>query len=108
MSLEGPNDYGVTVKTLSAKASGLKKYTGTKKSNWIEMYKTFTAKIQISADDEDFAYITNIDSEFFVASKWTKIADGVYKEDENGTPFKFGQTSYYTRGKKNSHWLRVK
>lgn len=134
VSLEGNNDFGVKVKSFKGKASGLKKYKGKTKGNWIKIYKTATIKFQITYPEsytglcigllgdnakcnvgKPFVAVNDgsegsgdIDAEYFDATKWTKIKKDKYKEDEKGTPFKFGQTTFYLKGKKNSHWLRVK
>lgn len=133
VSLEGKNDYDVTVKILNRKFSGTKKYKGTD-GNWMRIAKTAAINIQITYP-EDYKGVcigliganTNtgrgkyftieakgavgggyVDDEFFKATKWIKIRKDVYTwNDGTGTPFKYGQTSYYLQGRQNSHWLLV-
>lgn len=51
----------------------------------------------------------SVDDAYFEGKKYKKIGKNKYVEDsKNGTPFKYGQTTYYLKGKKNSHWMRVK
>ena len=133
VSLEGKNDYDVKMKYSKVKTSGTKKYKGTN-GNWIKFPKTVTFNIQITYPEDytglcigflginsngnvgksftaiyDGEYSAgDIDEEYFKATKWTKIKKNKYKEDENGTPFRYGQTSYYLKGQKNSHWLLIK
>jgi hypothetical protein len=140
-SLEGKNDYGVTVKTLiDFKRTNVKKFKG-EDGSWVKLAKKITVKVQVTypadytdlcigvlgantkngygksfsvkeiEDNGGFTFTdytsADLDEEYFKATKYTKVKKNTYTEDENGTPFKFGQTSYYLQGKKNSHWLRV-
>lgn len=132
-SLEGENDYGVKVKSFDAKASGYKKFKGKTGKNWIRIPKNATIKFQVTYPQnytglcigllgKNLQYprgksitvkgdgansVGDLDQEYFSATKLTKIKNNVYKEDKNGTPFRFGDTSYYLKGKTNSHWMRV-
>lgn len=144
ISLEGKNDLGVTVKEISAKEYGLKKYKGTTKGSYIRLAKKITCKFQVTYPqnydglcigllgvNSEGKYVTfvsekyneddnspivsvrdktigNIDDAYFEAEKYTKIKKNVFKKDkENGTPFQYGDTSYYLNGKSNAHWLQV-
>ncbi len=129
VSLEGKNDFDVTVKTLKNKSSGTKKFKC--KNGWIKLAKTATVKFQVTypkdytglsigllgrnaeygktirVQEDRSIGVTDVDATFFEATKLSKVKKNLYREDEEGTPFRYGDTSYYLKGKKNSHWLRV-
>lgn len=131
VSLEGENDYDVKVKTIKSKTSGEKKYAG-KKDNWISLPQKAVIKFQVtypedysglcigllgcnseygkwvSVSNKGATHSSDMDSLFFDGTKLIKKGKNRYKEDEDGTAIKFGQTSFYMDGKSNSHWIRVK
>ena len=133
-SLEGENDLNVSVKDYKWKISGVKKYKGSK-GRWMKMWKTASTKFEVTypADytglcigllgqnteyGEWFTISDNVcftpasectvDRQYFTGEKYKRIKKHRYVPDENANPFRFGQTSYYTHGKKNSCWMRIK
>lgn len=98
-SLEVPNKAGVTV-TSSWSFKGNKKVTDAD-GCWVRLPKYSTAKITITYPEDykdlcigvggyNLPYSTTADQSYWNGKK------------------KFGKTSYYTKGKTNSHWMLVK
>lgn len=127
------NDFNVTKKYSKSKGQGIKKFKGTK-GNWIKMPKKATVKFQVIypedytglcigllgenkkfdwKDDTTFTdgfgtvFGGSIDETYFTdKTKYIKTKKG-YKESDEGHPIRFGDTTYYKKGKKNSHWIHV-
>lgn len=128
------NDFGVSVKSLKEKAQGTKKYKGKKKGNWIGLPEKVTRKVQvtypesydglcigllgdnvddpaqtsIAFDDGVATAVGPLDSAFFTDTEKYIKNKKKYTVSDDGQPIKFGDTSYYKKGKKNSHWMKVK
>lgn len=90
----------VTVKTSKEKVTNKKKYYDRNKKGWVSLgtykcnvsiiYPEDYAGLCIGVGGHNIVSDTDADTEFWDAMK------------------PFGKTSYYKKGKRNSHWLRVK
>ena len=105
-SLETDNDFGVTVK------SGGWKYTKYKKTTdshgcWVRIAKNCTVKVTITYPKDYKSLCIGVGSNNLFVSKKSISRKSIDTKFDNGK-VKFGKTTYYTKGKSNSHWMRVK
>lgn len=100
LSLDQENDKGVTIKTADAKFSNWKKSTDND-GCWVRIAQTCTQKITITYPSSYKDLCIGVGG---VNLKDATKSDGAFWDGEQT----FGKTSYYKKGKTNSHWMRVK
>lgn len=99
-NLEAENDFGVTVKTGGWKHSNYKKAKDWH-GCWVKYPRTISATVTITYPEDYKGLCIGIGGSNLKQS--TKADDAFWQGAK-----KFGKTSYYKKGKANSHWMRVK
>lgn len=99
-NLEMENDYNVTVKSGEWKHKKYKKYSDDDKC-WINLWTTSSVKVTVTYPEDYKGLCIGIGGAALLEES---KADTAYWNGEKV----FGQTSYYKKGKKNSHFMRVK